>query len=75
MFTSVVVVALVLTLPWTVLAAPSMQASVDIKSLAITKADLKTGFEVVPDRTVSEERRTAWPSTTSPTPVSARRTT
>ena len=54
--TSVAVVALIVSLPWTVLAAPFMQASIDIKALALTKADLKSGFDVVPDRTVSEER-------------------
>jgi len=54
--TSVAIVALVVSLPWTVLAAPFMQSSIDIKALALTKADLKSGFDVVPDRTVSEER-------------------
>jgi hypothetical protein len=53
---SIVLAAFVLTLPLTVTAAPTLQANVDIKTLAITKADLQRGFEPVPDRTVSEER-------------------
>lgn len=54
--TSLLLAALVLTLPLTVIAAPSLQASIDIKSLALSKADLPRGFEIVPERTVSEER-------------------
>lgn len=53
---SIVLAAFVLTLPLTVTAAPTLQANVDIKTLALVKADLQRGFEVVPDRTVSEER-------------------
>lgn len=53
---SLVLAAFVLTLPLTVTAAPSQQSTFDIKTLAITKADLQRGFEMVPDRTVSEER-------------------
>jgi uncharacterized protein YraI len=53
---SLVLAAFVLTLPLTVTAAPTLQSGVDIKTLAIVKADLQRGFEVVPDRTVSEER-------------------
>ena len=55
--TSVLLAAIVLTLPLSVIAAPSQQSTVDIKSLALTKADLQwRGFEMVPDRTVSEDR-------------------
>lgn len=54
--TSLTLAALVLTLPWTVLAAPFMQSSVDIKTLALTQSDLPRGFAAVPDRTVTEER-------------------
>jgi hypothetical protein len=53
---SIVLAAIVLTLPLTVTAAPTRQSNVDIKTLAIVKADLQRGFEVVADRTVSEER-------------------
>jgi hypothetical protein len=55
--TSIMLAAIVLTLPLSVIAAPSQQATIDIKSLALTKADLQwRGFEMVPDRTVSEDR-------------------
>src|SRR4051812_19007802 len=55
--TSVLLAAIVLTLPLSVIAAPSQQSTVDIKSLALAKADLQwRGFEMVPDRTVSEDR-------------------
>lgn len=54
--TSLLLAAIVLTLPLAAFAAPTQQSAVDIKSLALTKADLKPGFEVVPDRTVSEDR-------------------
>jgi hypothetical protein len=54
---SIMLAAIVLTLPLSVVAAPSQQASIDIKSLSLTKADLQwRGFEMVPDRTVSEDR-------------------
>lgn len=54
--TSALLAAFVLTLPLSVIAAPSLQSNVDIKTLALTKADLPRGFEIVPDRTVSEDR-------------------
>jgi hypothetical protein len=55
--TSVLLAAFVLTLPLSVIAAPSLQSTVDIKSLALTKDDLKQpGFQLVPERTVSEDR-------------------
>ena len=55
--TSVVLAAFILTLPLSVIAAPASQSSIDIKTLALTKGDLKQpGFEIVPERTVSEER-------------------
>jgi hypothetical protein len=53
---SLVLAAIVLTLPLTVTAAPTLQGNVDIKTLALVKADLQRGFEMVPDRTVSEDR-------------------
>lgn len=54
---SIMLAALVLTLPLSVIAAPSQQAAVDIKSLALSKTDLQwRGFEIVPDRSVSEDR-------------------
>lgn len=56
MLTSTVLAALILTLPLSVIAAPSPQAAIDIKTLALTKADLPPGFEIVPDRTVAEDR-------------------
>jgi hypothetical protein len=54
--TSVLLAAFVLTLPLSVIAAPSLQSTVDIKALALTRSDLARGFEMVPDRTVSEDR-------------------
>src|SRR5262249_25012098 len=55
--TSILLAVIVLTLPLSVVAAPSQQSTVDIKSLALTNADLQwRGFEMVPDRTVSEDR-------------------
>src|SRR5689334_2896518 len=55
--TSILLATIVLTLPLSVIAAPRQQASIDIKTLALTKADLQwRGFEMVPDRTVSEDR-------------------
>ena len=55
--TSALLAALVLTLPLSVIAAPSQQPTIDIKTLALTKSDLKQpGFDIVPDRTVSEDR-------------------
>jgi len=54
--TSLLLAAFVLTLPLAVLAAPNQQSSVDIKTLALTKGDLQRGFDVVPDRTVTEDR-------------------
>ena len=54
--TSLALIAVVLSLPWTALAAPFFQASIDIKSLALTPADLPRGFEALADRTLSEER-------------------
>jgi len=56
MITSLLLTLCVLALPLAALAAPAQQSTVDIKTLALTKADLQRGFEVVPDRTVSEER-------------------
>jgi hypothetical protein len=53
---SVLLAAVVLMLPLSVIAAPSLQASIDVKALAIVRADLPSGFEVVPDRTVSDDR-------------------
>jgi hypothetical protein len=54
---SIMLAALVLTLPLSVIAAPSQQATFDLKSLALAKGDLQwRGFEIVPDRTVSEDR-------------------
>ena len=54
--TSALLAALVLTLPLSVIAAPSFQSAIDIKTLALTAGDLPRGFAVVPDRTVSEDR-------------------
>lgn len=55
--TSVLLAAFVLTLPLSVIAAPSLQPTIDIKTLALTKGDLKQpGFDIVPERTVSEDR-------------------
>src|SRR5215207_2592073 len=56
--TSALLAVFVLTLPLSVIAAPSLQSTIDIKTLALTRDDLKemSGFEVVPDRTVSEDR-------------------
>jgi hypothetical protein len=58
--TSALLAALVLTLPLSVIAAPSLQSNIDIKTLALTKGDITTlwpGFDIVPDRTVSEDRQ------------------
>jgi hypothetical protein len=58
--TSALLAALVLTLPLSVIAAPSLQSNIDIKTLALTKGDITAlwpGFDVVPDRTVSEDRQ------------------
>ena len=54
--TSVLLAAFVLTLPLSVIAAPSLQPTVDIKTLALVAGDLPRGFAVVGDRSVSEER-------------------
>ena len=55
---SVLIAAVVLTLPLSVVAAPSQQSTVDIKALALAKPDLQwRGFDIVPDRTVSEDRQ------------------
>ena len=57
--TSLLLATIILTLPLSVIAAPGLQSSVDIKSLAIAKSDLTPkwqGFDMVPDRTVSEDR-------------------
>ena len=56
--TSALLAALVLTLPLSVIAAPGLQSTIDIKTLALNKDDLKDwpGFEIVPDRTVSDNR-------------------
>ncbi|MFN8635534.1 MAG: SH3 domain-containing protein [Chloroflexota bacterium] len=54
--TSSLLAAFVLMLPLSAIAAPTYQATVDVKSIAIVKADLPSGFEIVPDRTVSEDR-------------------
>jgi Bacterial SH3 domain len=54
--TSALLTALILTLPLSVIAAPSLQSTIDIKTIALTRADLPRGFEMVPDRTVSEDR-------------------
>jgi hypothetical protein len=56
MLTSALLAAFVLTLPLSVIAAPSLQSNVDIKTLALTRDDLPRGFTMVPDRTVSEDR-------------------
>lgn len=56
MLTSAVLAAFVLTLPLSVIAAPSLQSNIDIKTLALTRDDLPRGFTMVPDRTVSEDR-------------------
>jgi hypothetical protein len=58
--TSALLAALVLTLPLSVIAAPSLQSNIDIKTLALTRGDVTAlwpGFDVVPDRTVSEDRQ------------------
>lgn len=54
--TSTALAAFVLILPLSAIAAPTFQATVDVKTIAIVKSDLPTGFEIVPDRTVSEDR-------------------
>ena len=56
MLTSALLAVLVLTLPLSVIAAPSLQPTIDIKSLALTTGDLPRGFAEVKDRTVTEER-------------------
>ena len=56
MLTSALLAVLVLTLPLSVIAAPSLQPTIDIKSLALTSGDLPRGFAEVKDRTVTEER-------------------
>jgi len=56
---SALLAALILTLPLSVIAAPSLQSNIDIKTLALVKGDVTAlwpGFETVPDRTVSEDR-------------------
>jgi hypothetical protein len=55
--TSLLLATIVLTVPLAVIAAPGLQSTIDIKTLALTKADLMPRvFEIVPDRTVSEDR-------------------
>lgn len=53
LFTCVLAAA---ALPGLILAAPLFQSSVELRSLALSAADLPDGFTAVPDRTVSEER-------------------
>jgi hypothetical protein len=58
--TSALLAALILTLPLSVIAAPSLQSNIDIKTLALTRGDITAlwpGFDIVPDRTVSEDRQ------------------
>ncbi|MCC6179419.1 MAG: SH3 domain-containing protein [Chloroflexi bacterium] len=54
--TSLAIAVLVIAVPLTALAAPSFQAGVDPKSLALAETDLPAGFSTIPDRTISDER-------------------